>query len=1305
MAASYATFDSTGKTPTFQDTHGDDISVKKRENAFLKRVLPQQVDDVPVTWSRRTLLCTLIVVIICILAESWVMIMEAELRAALVDVYSDIDEREMVLAANSNFKVSTTYHAVFQASFVFWMFMTYDAIKYYNLAQVIACNFYIAGLFVYSLLQIVQIKKDTQEFTYEGHEIVTGSFLASLVTLPCVIALYAPVFAYLTRRLHHDFGWRIFRIAGGNRTIDKVIGLVLTQVSRHGIAIIGISIAMAAFIAPLIGYFGVRRESGTLMTLFMFCYLGLIAFVGERVWAGFTRKGGNGVGVGTTKLDEFDRAKIPFCMYAGVAIVLLMGAMVWGSICWSNFGKGLKQTFEFDAARKSGDFVNINMGRRKKNSFEDDYDSSDSGGGGGNDKDEFDMHGMDADERDEARLFQNPGRRRGRRFTKEDAALGIFADDDADGQRDDGPSGRGLGSGIAFVKTDAVSQEDSDVDMQPDDGSDDEEGSDASEGAVDMRQPRDANVEEDEEMESERPRMGLGDGQKMDVGLGFADFGPKQSSARAGLGASNSTQTQNTQEPSKFASKLQRKEPTPVAPKKAPIVLDARQKAANATRLNPKPDKEFMKFDKDGKGLSFLLKMGYKPGSGLGKDGVGIVNPIDVKLRPQKMGIGHKGFDERTNTVKLEQAMKRAERGETGDSDNDENEAAAPSKKDKVAKVSVDQWKRGNKKKVSYKTADELLKEQQDTLAPAARAAGRKTKIIDMTGAQARELENMAEATSVSRIAALKEAASHLVELRYNVRTMASEAELDLVRLSKAMTLEANQVSRADSEISAMKKRIELLDLKKVRLKQVIELAGHVVEEGKKLERKSYHEENASESIAHDMDVAFGALFRRIHTDFFDEYVEHRLDTLVVGAMAPLIKKMLSGWVPLQNPKFGLENFRNWRILFRFSVKKGGITENGCGSSRSNAETVRSMTPFESMMYNIWLPKVRQDVNNNWSPRNPDALTILLESWYPSSPTPEIIITGGLPELANASAPHLLPPWVFANIINQLIVDPVRHKLSIYFMDWHPSHSQGLSLLKPWADVLSRKKLQSLITKGVLPKLVATLRHEFQVNPAAQNNTALEHVLEWRSLIPQTLLSHLLETEFFPKWIQILWLWLSSPNVSYDEVSRWYSAWKSFFPEEVLDWPGMVEGFKVGLDLMNRSLSLREGESLGSVPRLVPMAEREELRAKLFGNGDKNSVTGKPELMRRKETAIGFQELLERTAAKSGLALLPTDRTHTSGKPVFKLVGEMAALKKQVLFYMDDGVLFVYMGGAVGDEGGVWEATAIDKVVGMALGR
>lgn len=58
-----------------------------------------------------------------------------------------------------------------------------------------------------------------------------------------------------------------------------------------------------------------------------------------------------------------------------------------------------------------------------------------------------------------------------------------------------------------------------------------------------------------------------------------------------------------------------------------------------------------------------MLKMGYKVGQGLGEEGAGIVNPIDVKLRPGKMGLGHNGFDERTEAIKLEQRRKRREQG------------------------------------------------------------------------------------------------------------------------------------------------------------------------------------------------------------------------------------------------------------------------------------------------------------------------------------------------------------------------------------------------------------------------------------------------------------------------------------------------------------------------------------------------------------------------------------------------------------------------------------------------------------------
>ncbi|KAI9329481.1 GC-rich sequence DNA-binding factor-like protein-domain-containing protein [Obelidium mucronatum] len=1015
------------------------------------------------------------------------------------------------------------------------------------------------------------------------------------------------------------------------------------------------------------------------------------------------------------------------------------------------------------------------MGRRKAKHFEDDYDSSDA------DSDNEDgLDGLDADEREEARLFQN--KRPRKRFTKEDAALGIF--NEADG--DDFGGGKGgfrsrssVSGGIAFVKTETVDSESS----SDDDGGGGGDGSDGdnAEDKMDVdqqsndsadefkREPRNRQEEENDEQEAnERPQMGMGLGfnnfssnNSNNTGGGGLGFGPSSSSSssssRAGLGASSSKQTPATASPSTKPNPNNTSQPPPKKP--APIILDARQKqpTSNSLRLNPTPDKDFMKFDKEGKGLGFLLKMGYKKGSGLGKEGQGIVNPIDVKLRPQKMGLGHRGFDERTQTVKLEQQMKRAERGGEPDSDEDDDAVVEDkkSKSKKDVKVDVDQWKRGpgkRKGKVSYKTAEELIQDASGAAVGGVGIASQKTKIIDMTGAQARELNNMAELASGAQIAALREAASHLVELRYNVRTMASESEIDLMRLSKALALENKNLARADQEIDSMKKRVEMLGAKRVRLAQVIELAQKVVEEGKRLEKSVMLRGSGGVISSDEIDSAFSSLFQRIQTDYFDEYVEHRLDSLVVGAMAPLIKRMLLDWSPLQDPFFGLDSFRKWRKLFRFSVKSAD------GNRRmESSDHLRSMTPFESMMYNIWLPKVRQDLNNNWDPLNPDPCITLIEAWYPSSPTPEIIVNGGLPELANPSAPHLLPPWMHNNIINQLILpkllssisewdprashnndlrphqwlfpwlpilqsqflqklaEPIKNKLSLHLSEFHPllNNSTVLPLLQPWKQVLSSKTMDTLLNKSILPKLVSTLRIEFTVNPAAQDMKPLESVLEWRHLFPQPVFQHLIETEFFPKWIQVCWLWLGSPNVSFDEVSRWYLAWKGVFPEDVQEWSGVQEGWKVGLDLMNRALAGGEGEGLGTVPKLVPMAERgdvyhhQQQQQQHHGkrHGGEKEVTGKPDLVRRKEVAVGFLELVERTAVQVGLVLLPTGRSHGSGKPVYKLEkGDVGVRKgKGVLFYVDEGVVFVYNGGAVGDSEGSWGAVGVDELVGIAM--
>lgn len=41
-----------------------------------------------------------------------------------------------------------------------------------------------------------------------------------------------------------------------------------------------------------------------------------------------------------------------------------------------------------------------------------------------------------------------------------------------------------------------------------------------------------------------------------------------------------------------------------------------------------------------GIGSSILAKMGYEQGKGLGSEGQGMINPVEVKQRPHRMGLG-----------------------------------------------------------------------------------------------------------------------------------------------------------------------------------------------------------------------------------------------------------------------------------------------------------------------------------------------------------------------------------------------------------------------------------------------------------------------------------------------------------------------------------------------------------------------------------------------------------------------------------------------------------------------------------------
>ena len=121
------------------------------------------------------------------------------------------------------------------------------------------------------------------------------------------------------------------------------------------------------------------------------------------------------------------------------------------------------------------------------------------------------------------------------------------------------------------------------------------------------------------------------------------------------------------------------------------------------------------------------------------------------------------------------------------------------------------------------------------------------------------------------------------------------------------------------------------------------------------------------------------------------------------------------------------------------------------------------MTPFESLLWNIWLPKVRTSINNDWSPDLPQQAVKLYEVWS-----------------------SFLPPFIRDNLLDQLILPKVQKAVA----DWNPKIAKVSlqAIVFPWLPYIglrledivgdARRKVKSLlrswvVEEDIMPDLAA----------------------------------------------------------------------------------------------------------------------------------------------------------------------------------------------------------------------------------------
>jgi len=214
-------------------------------------------------------------------------------------------------------------------------------------------------------------------------------------------------------------------------------------------------------------------------------------------------------------------------------------------------------------------------------------------------------------------------------------------------------------------------------------------------------------------------------------------------------------------------------------------------------------------------------------------------------------------------------------------------------------------------------------------------------------------------------------------------------------------------------------------------------------------------------------------------------------------------------------------------------------------------------------------------------------------------------------------------------------------------------------------QVHSPSEWDSLLLKYVVPKLGATLREDFQVNPAQQDLKPLQAVLAWAETIRSSIFSQLLETEFFPKWLTTLHQWLVHPKASFEEVAQWYSSWKEIFPEYVQRMSGVERGFTKGLELMNKALEL--GPAVSQLPRPEVQA------AGTPAAPAKARAAVKAKSSRTQE--ITFRSIVDDYASSHNLIFFPAGKVdEKTGHALFRVSKNVDGKGGLLVFIADDAV-------------------------------